>query len=234
MNGPRPPGWLIAAKAVLALLLVTGALFPDLGGFAGKGMAFRLPIFLAPALVVPALVLFGRRRAAYPVALDVALTLPFLLDTAANAVGLYDHVDATDDVLHALNWALLVGGITAHMAASAIGAGATRRLVWLAGFGLGAVLIIGWEVAEYGVMQIGVAGLNLTYGDTLGDLVLSTAGGGVGAVLALRAWIRRPVGVGYGLHPEGRRRREVGNGGSGGGEGTTAGDVVGRGLRQHR
>ena len=176
----------MAAKLLLAALLLTGALFPEVGGFAGKGMAFRLPLFLAPALVVPAMVLLGRRRTSYPVALDAGLTLPFLVDTAANAVGLYDHVDATDDVLHVLNWALLMGGITAHLAASAVATGAPRRLVWLAGFGLGAVLIIGWEVAEYAVMQAGVAGLHLTYGDTLGDLVLSTCGGGVGAWLALR------------------------------------------------
>lgn len=183
--GP-PPRWLVAAKLSLAALLATGALFPEVGGFAGKGMGFRLPLFLAPALVVPAMVLWGRARDAYPVALDAGLTTPFLLDTAANAVGLYDHVAITDDVLHVVNWALLLGGITAHLAGSAAAAGASRRLVWLAGFGLGAVLIIGWEVAEYGVMQIGVAGLDLTYADTLGDLVLSIAGGGVGAWVAVR------------------------------------------------
>ena len=61
--GPRPPRWLVASKVVLAALLVVGALFPQVGGFAGKGVAYRLPI-----------------------------------DTAANAIGLYDHVDTTDDV----------------------------------------------------------------------------------------------------------------------------------------
>jgi hypothetical protein len=47
-------------------------------------------------------------------------------------------------------------------------------------------VIIGWEVAEYGVMQAGVDHLSLTYGDTLGDLVLSTLGGAVGAAWAVR------------------------------------------------
>ena len=107
----RPPGWLVACKVLLAGLLLTGALFPDTGGFAGKGMAYRLPVFLAPALVVP--IIWWRRRGPYPAALDAALTLPFLLDTAANAVGLYDHLDATDDILHFVNWFVLVGGITA-------------------------------------------------------------------------------------------------------------------------
>lgn len=195
----------MAAKLALAGLLVTGALWPEVGGFAGKGMAFRLPLFLAPALVVPAGAALGRWRWAWPVALDAALTLPFLLDTAANAVGLYDDVDATDDVLHAVNWALLAGGITRHLAVGPAGAGATRRLVWLAGSGLGAALIIGWEICEYGVMQAGVAGLELTYGDTLGDLFLSTVGGAIGAAVA----VRRPDGT------DGTDARRVGAGAPG-------------------
>jgi hypothetical protein len=184
-DSTRPPAWLIGLKVLLAGLLVTGALFPDVGGFAGKGMAFRLPIFLAPALIVP--VLWWRRRGSYAVALDTALTVPFLLDTAANAVGLYDHFDPTDDVLHFLNWFVLVGGIglTLHTAARRA---APPWLVWVAASGIGAAAIIGWEVAEYAVMRAGVGGLSLTYADTLGDLVLSTTGGALGAWLALR-WL---------------------------------------------
>lgn len=189
---PLPPPWLLAAKALLVGLLLTGTLFPEVGGFAGKGMGFRLVVFTIPALVVPVLVLRGRRP--YPVALDAALTLPFLIDTAANAVGLYDDVDATDDVLHLLNWAVLMGGLTAHLAGSPTAAGATRRLLWLTGFGLGAAAIIGWEAAEWAVMQAGVGGLELTYDDTIGDLVLSSAGGGIGAAVALRrTGVRAPA-----------------------------------------
>jgi hypothetical protein len=147
---PRPPRALVAAKVLLAALLVIGALFPDVGGFAGKGMAFRLPVFLAPALVVP--VLWHRRGGAYPVALDVALTVPFLLDTAANAFGLFDSVDVTDDVLHFVNWAVLVGGVTATWAAR-VPVPSLRWLLFMAGTGFGALAIIGWEAAEYGVMR---------------------------------------------------------------------------------
>ena len=179
----RPPGWLIGCKVLLAGLLLVGALFPDLGGFAGKGMAYRLPIFLAPALVVP--ILWWRRRGAYPVALDAALTLPFLFDTAANAVGLYDNLDATDDILHFVNWVVLVGGITATWV-DRVDRATPRWLVVMAGAGFGAVAIIFWEVAEYLVMRSGVGGLDLTYADTLADLVLSTTGGALGAVLAVR------------------------------------------------
>lgn len=184
----RPPRGLIAAKVLLAVLLVVGTVTPEVGGFEGKGMAFRLPVFLAPALIVP--ILWWRRRGPYLAALDAALTLPFLIDIAANAFGLYDSVDATDDVLHALNWMVLVGGITATLAART--AGTPRWMQVLAGTGIGAIAIIGWEIAEYAVMQAGVGGLTLTYGDTLADLALSTAGGAVGALLSFRVWSPGP------------------------------------------
>ena len=61
-----------------------------------------------------------------------------------------------------------------------------RWLLFIAGTGFGAMAIIGWEVAEYFVMKAGVGGLSLTYADTLGDLVLSTIGGALGAALVLR------------------------------------------------
>lgn len=182
-TAPRPPRWLIGCKVLLAGLLLTGALFPDVGGFAGKAMAYRLPVFLAPALVVP--IIWLRRRGPYPVALDAALTLPFLFDTAANAVGLYDNLDATDDILHFLNWVVLAGGVTAHWVAH-LDRATPRWLVVMAGAGFGAIAIIFWEVAEYLVMRWGVAGLDLTYADTLADLVLSTTGGALGSFLAVR------------------------------------------------
>ena len=78
-------------------------------------MAFRLPLFLAPALIVPIHHAIRRRTdpdRTYPWALDAGLTIPFLLDTFGNAVGLYDSVDVTDDVLHFVNWCFLMGGIT--------------------------------------------------------------------------------------------------------------------------
>jgi hypothetical protein len=183
VRSDRPPAWLVASKVALAIMLLVGALAPSVGGFEGKGMAYRLPIFLAPSLIVP--IGWLRRRGGYRVALDAGLTLPFLFDTAGNAFGFYDSIDRTDDVLHFVNWFVLFGGVTATLAVGAA-AGAPRWLIGVVGTGLGAIGIIGWEVAEYGVMQWGVAGLSLTYGDTLADLVLSTAGAGAGAALVLR------------------------------------------------
>lgn len=171
-------------------MLLTGALFPSVGGFEGKGMAFRLPIFAFPALIVPLLRLRpGNRSQRYPVELDAGLTLPFLFDTFGNAVGLYDHWNPTDDVLHVVNWFVLFGGVTVALYDSARRHGSPRWLVWLAGAGAGAWAIIGWEAAEYAVMEAGVGGLSLTYADTLGDLLGSSTGGAIGAWCALR-WLR--------------------------------------------
>jgi len=50
----RPPRWLVACKAALLVLLLVGALAPNAGGFDGKGMAYRLPLFLAPGLAAAA------------------------------------------------------------------------------------------------------------------------------------------------------------------------------------
>jgi hypothetical protein len=126
-----------------------------------------------------------RRSLGYPVGLDTALTVPFLLDTLGNAVGAYDHIDATDDVLHLVNWFVLMWGITSHLVRTR--RDGDRTVLLMAGAGLGAILIIGWEIAEYAVMQAGVGNLALTYGDTLGDLALSTTGGAIGAALAIRS-----------------------------------------------
>jgi hypothetical protein len=186
------PRWLIASKVLLAALLVTGALFPHVGGFEGKGMLFRLPIFLAPSLIIP--IRYWRGKS-YLIVLDVGLTLPFLLDTAANAFGIYDSFNRTDDVLHFVNWFILFGAITATIAAGESGRRTPMWIACIAGTGIGAMGAIGWEVAEYMAMQSGVGHLSLTYRDTLSDLVLSTVGGGVGSYIALRFAARKQRNV---------------------------------------
>ena len=184
---PTPPV-VTATRLALAGLLLVGAVYPH-GPFEGKGMAYRLPAFLAPGLVV----WFRHRRrvrrtgpAPYPLALDLGLTVPFLSDTLGNAFGLFDSVQHFDSVMHTVNWAILCAGITVALGRGPSGRGSSTALLATAGAGIGAIAIIAWEGMEYGVMQAGVAGLNLTYADTLGDLALSTAGGAAGAWWAAR------------------------------------------------
>ena len=172
-------------KAALALAFVVALTVP-LDQLEGKGMAFRFPLFMLSAAVVP--LAWRRRFQPYPATADVLVVAPFLLDTLGNLVGLYDSYDVTDDVLHTLNWVLLVAAFHAWRYRRVGSAEAMSRAdAWLLGAGIGALAIVGWEIAEWIVAETGAGGgLALTYGDTVGDLALSTAGGMVGSWLAVR------------------------------------------------
>jgi hypothetical protein len=171
-----------AVRSALVLALAFSVAFPGLPQFEGKGMALRAPFFLVPMAAVP----FGWRRrgsrAPYPALADALIVSPFLVDTLGNALNFYNSYDRTDDVLHFLNWVLLVAGITLLLLRTHL----TRLAAWTMGYGIGALAIIWWEAAEWLVQELGTAGLQLTYGDTIGDLMLSSTGGALGAALAIR------------------------------------------------
>lgn len=66
-----------------------------------------------------------------------------------------------------------------------------RRDALLLGYGFGAIAIVWWEIMEWAVSEDGFGGagaLALTYGDTVGDLFLSSTGGLVGSLVAV-AWL---------------------------------------------
>lgn len=159
----------------------------------GKNMAARAPIFLAPAVIVP-IVATVRGWSPYPHLADGLLSLPFLLDTLGNLFGFYDRFDATDDALHFVNWVFLV---MAYHAFRYRHVRDHRDAVFI-GYGFGAVAIIGWEAFEWLISDAGpFAGdvpdaLSLTYGDTVGDLVISSTGGLLGSLIG-RRWIGRRV-----------------------------------------
>ena len=63
---------------------------------------------------------------------------------------------------------------------------------WLLGAGIGALAIVGWEIAEWSVAETGAGGgLSLAYGDTIADLALSTFGGMVGSLVGVRCFAER-------------------------------------------
>ena len=170
------------------------ALLVPLDVLEGKGMWFRAPFFVGVATVVPIVQRF-RPRSPYPHVADALVVAPFLLDTLGNLVGFYDNFDLTDDVLHTVNWILLVLAFHAFRFRSA----QNNSDAWLLGAGFGALAIVGWEIAEWIVQETGAGGgLSLTYGDTIGDLALSTAGGMIGSALGI-VWFgyrRRRAGTG--------------------------------------
>lgn len=149
----------------------------------GKGMGFRAPLFLASAVLVP-IIAKARKWDPYPHAADALLAAPFLVDTLGNLLGFYDAFLVTDDVLHLVNWVLLVMAYHAFRFRNVH----ERRDAVLLGYGFGALMIIWWEILEWAVSEDGiggVAGLALTYEDTIADLFLSSTGGLLGSIIAL-------------------------------------------------
>lgn len=178
----------LAVKAALVLsFAVAIGLSPDT--VEGKAMGFRAPLFLAPVVIVP-IVARVRGWQPYPHTADALLAAPFLVDTLGNLLGVYDEFPQTDDVLHALNWVLLVGAFHAFRFRNV----ADRRDAVLLGYGFGAIAIVWWEVMEWAVSEDGfggAGGLSLTYEDTIGDLFLSSIGGLIGSLIAVR-WLGPP------------------------------------------
>ncbi len=186
---PSNPRWqprlLWAVRIGLVVALIVTVAFPDWEQFAGKGMASRVPVYLLPAFVVPVVWKLRGSHPRYPYLVDALVVAPFLLDTMGNVANFYNTYDRTDDVLHFVNWVLLMAGVTLALSRTGIG----RLNGWALGWGFGGLAIIWWEVLEYLAQLKGDNGLSLTYADTIGDLVLSSTGGAIGAALVVGlAW----------------------------------------------
>lgn len=174
--------WVLwGVRSALVLALAFSVAFPGLPQFEGKGMAFRAPFYLLPMAAVPLGWRLRGRRPPYPHLGDALIVAPFLVDTLGNAFNFYNTFSSTDDVLHVVNWVLLVGGIAVLLLRTSL----NRLSVWTMAYGIGGLAIIWWEAAEWLVQELGTAGLDLTYGDTIGDLILSSTGGAIGAGLAV-------------------------------------------------
>jgi hypothetical protein len=190
----------LGAKAALIGLLLYGALRPDLPQFEGKAMDARLFTFGLSAVVLPAVWLIVRPNRPYPHGIDLCIVLPFLMDTAGNALDLYDSIEFFDDAMHFLTWIpwVVAFGLILITYAPPIPRWAVFGLV----LGFGAVTHILWELAEYVTFIRGGPEEDTAYTDTLGDLTLSLSGSLVGALIVARL---APA-------PADRRRRESGVG----------------------
>ena len=139
-------------------------------------LAIGIPAFVT--LVIAALSSRPNLRDAASVVAAIA-TFLVVLDLLGNLVNLFDTMKQFDDVLHFVNWTFLVAALVLFMAP----AGLARWNLVLMGSGFGAIAIIAWEGVEWIIQEMGTTGLQLTYDDTIGDLVLSTAGGVLGALV---------------------------------------------------
>ena len=173
----------IGLKLALIGLLLMAVLFPHLPQFEGKAMGGRALAYPLSVLLVPAVWFVWFRRYPYPIAIDILIVLPFLIDTAGNALDLYDTIEWWDDANHLVNWAILTAG--AAVALSYLPLGRLNRFAL--GVGFGAVTAIGWELAEYITFIRNSPELATAYTDTLGDLLLGTIGAILGS--AVVAWL---------------------------------------------
>ena len=172
----------VLLKVALLALVAHALAFPDLPQYAGKAMLGRVVTYPLVVLAAPLLwALFLRRRRPFPEAIDILVTLPFVIDLAGNALNLYDTIDWWDDANHFVNWALISAAISIALAWTTLPALARFGLA----VGLGAIIAIGWEIAEYLAFIQNSPELTTAYRDTLGDLVLGTLGSALGALLVV-------------------------------------------------
>jgi len=181
--------WLdIALKAALLAILLFAVLFPDSPQFEGKAMGGRAIAYPIAVFIVPAAwwLISRRRPLAYPYALDILWTLPFLIDTAGNAADLYDSVSWWDDLNHFVNWGILVLAFGQLLLLLPVGRLETGALC----VGFGAVTAVLWEFAEYVTFIRDSPEEETAYTDTLGDLALGLSGSIVAAIVT--AWLLWP------------------------------------------
>ena len=188
----RPPSWLDRALEAAIVVAKAATIACAIDGFAnassprlrGKAIRARAFGYTAGLFIVPAIWRALPDRGRYPRGLDLAVTLPLLIDAGGNALGLYEEAHL-DDVVHFLN-AAIVSGV-----AGALFATRTDR-PWqaaLAGTGTAVAGETAWEIAEYLAMKAGADGMNLTYADTMADLTESALGAIAGGVVT---WLRMP------------------------------------------
>ena len=179
----RPVFWVnLAVKALLVGLLLF-AVFSGAEQFEGKAMEGRALTYPIAVVVVPLVWwLWGRRRGwEYPYLLDILLVLPFLIDTAGNALDLYDTIDWWDDFNHFLNWGLLTAAFGQLLVRLPIG----RLNAAALAVGFGAFTALLWEIAAYFTFIRGGPEEATAYTDTLGDMVLGVTGSAIAALITI-------------------------------------------------
>jgi hypothetical protein len=173
----------IAIKLATIALLAWAVVNPDLPQFSGKAFTGRALAYPIALLVLPVgWWLLGRGRLPYPVAADILLGLPFLIDVVGNALNLYDTVEWWDDANHLVNWALHTAGIGLLLRAGRWGSWTRAALA----FGWASTTAVAWELAEFVTFVPNSPEAATAYADTLGDLVLGLIGGAVAAVAVSR------------------------------------------------
>ncbi len=180
----RRAGWIALALTKTATLVYTAeaVIWPDQPKYRGKGMRIRSLGYLAGLGLVPAVWLVGDRKSAYPVAADLAMSAPMLVDAAGNSLGIYDAA-RVDDAVHFLNAAVLSSLFGAVISSRV----ESREAAAAATLAFGLVGEIAFDAMEYAAERVGFTGLGLSERDTIADVAMA----GLGTVLAAAfTWMR--------------------------------------------
>ena len=177
----------LAAKVATVGFGIDALLHSDQPRLRGKAIRTRAIGYTAALFLVPLAWRFlPGRRGPYPRALDLAVTLPLLADAGGNAFGIYERAHV-DDAVHVANAAILAG-----VSGSLIAANVDEP--WQAALAGGAIAIAGetlWETLEYIAFRLGQEGMDLTYEDTMDDIIGTWIGAVAGALFILNRAPRR-------------------------------------------
>jgi hypothetical protein len=177
----------LAAKVATIGFGIDALLHSDHPRLRGKAIRTRAIGYTAALFLVPLAWRFlPGRRGPYPRVLDLTVTLPLLADAGGNAFGVYERAHV-DDAVHVANAAILAG-----VSGSLIAANVDE--LWQAALAGGAIAIAGetlWETLEYVAFRLGQEGMDLTYEDTMDDIIGTWIGAVAGALFILTRAPRR-------------------------------------------
>jgi hypothetical protein len=179
----------LATKVATIGFGIDALLHSDQPRLRGKAIRTRALGYTAALFLVPMAWRFlPGRRGPYPRVLDLAVTVPLLADAGGNAFGVYERAHV-DDAVHVANAAILAG-----VSGSLIAPHVDER--WQAALAGGAIAIAGetlWETLEYLAWRLGQEGMDLTYEDTMDDIIGTWIGAVAGALYIATRAPRRKV-----------------------------------------
>jgi hypothetical protein len=180
----RRVGWVCLglAKAATVAYTLEAVIWPDQPKYRGKAMRIRSLGYAAGLAAVPVAWLLSDRQKPYPVAADLAMTGPMLVDAAGNSLGIYDAA-RIDDAVHFLNAAVLSALFGAVISSRV----SSREAAAAATMAFGLIGELAFDAMEYGAERVGYTGLGLSREDTIADVTLAAIGTTIAAVAT---WIR--------------------------------------------
>lgn len=191
----------LALKLALFGMVLYGATHRDLPELGGRTTTARLVVYPVVALGVPAawwaVGALLRRQFPYPAAVDVLVTLPFVIDLAATILGLRNREAWWAETAHFTYWALLAAAFGALLLPLRLRPLVAAGLV----LGFGATTAIVWEAIEYVTLHHDPATRLAEYSGTIRDLTLALAASLLAAVatlvgnMAAGSRARRPRGT---------------------------------------